>query len=405
MRERMQPGEFHRIVGPADRPRVPGIPRPRMKNLLALALSAAPVLAAQEPAPAVPIEREQPAVVDARELLEPLREKHGLPALAGAAFSGGRLVAVGATGERELGGGVPVSSDDLWHLGSCTKAMTATLAARLVEKGAIAWDAKVVDVLADWKDSVHAGWHGATLEWLLQNRGGAPGAAPRELWSGLWQREGTPQENRLWFARGLLALEPALPPGSKFQYSNQGFTIAGVMLERAGGASWEDLMRREVFEPLGMRSAGFGPPGSKDVVDQPRGHAQRAVPPGPRADNPAAIGPAGNVHASLEDWGRFAVEHLRGARGTSSYLAPESWKRLHTSPDGQDYAMGWGTGERSWAGGRTLSHSGSNTMWYCTVWLAPERDDAYLVVTNAGGDGAAKGCDEAIGALIRARAK
>ncbi len=374
-------------------------------KLTLVALVLGPWLAAARPL----VPQEAPAVASAVEelapLLEPLRAKHSLPALGGAVVAGGKLVALGACGERELGGGVAVGANDLWHLGSCTKAMTATLAARLVEQGKIRWDTSVESVFPQWKDKLHDDWRATTLEQLLANRGGAPGSAPRELWIALGSREGTPQETRTWFVGELLAREPEAKAGTKFIYSNQGFTIAGAMLEAATGKSWEDLMRVELFAPLGMTSAGFGAPGSADEVDQPRGHTKKPVKPGPRADNPAAIGPAGTVHASLADWAKFANAHLEGARGEGQFLKPESWKKLHTAPAAQDYALGWGTAERSWAGGRTLSHSGSNTMWFCTLWLAPEKGEAYLVTTNTGAEVAAKACDEAVGALIAARRK
>ena len=61
---------------------------------------------------------------------------------------------------------------------------------------------------------------------------------------------------------------------------------------------------------------------------------------------------------------------------------------------------GWLVVSRPWAGGRALTHSGSNTMWYCTVWVAPARDFAVMVTTNQGDGGAAGACDEAVGQLI-----
>jgi hypothetical protein len=63
--------------------------------------------------------------------------------------------------------------------------------------------------------------------------------------------------------------------------------------------------------------------------------------------------------------------------------------------------MGWGLQDRDWAAGPTLTHNGSNTMWYVVTWLAPKKDFAVLVATNQGGDAAAKGCDEACWALIQ----
>ena len=71
----------------------------------------------------------------------------------------------------------------------------------------------------------------------------------------------------------VIAEKPAHPPGEKYAYSNVGYTIAGAMAEKATGATWEDLVKREVFEPLELTGAGFGPPKSPDeTLEQPRGH-------------------------------------------------------------------------------------------------------------------------------------
>src|SRR5947209_7467119 len=74
------------------------------------------------------------------ELLETVRQRHGLPALGGAIVTSKGLVAIGAVGVRKAGTKVPVTVDDQWHLGSDTKAMTATVIARLVEQGRLKWE-------------------------------------------------------------------------------------------------------------------------------------------------------------------------------------------------------------------------------------------------------------------------
>jgi CubicO group peptidase (beta-lactamase class C family) len=179
-----------------------------------------------------------------------------------------------------------------------------------------------------------------------------------------------------------------------------------VMLEKATGKTWEELMRTMLFEPLGMKSAGFGAPATPGKVDQPWGHTRgtlggfKPVPPGPQADNPPAIGPAGTVHCSLPDLAKFVVFHLAGERGDSRLLKAESFKKLHASA-GDDYALGWVVLEREWAGGRALMHNGSNTMFYIVVWMAPDRNCAVIVATNVGVDAAFAGCDEAASKLIQ----
>ncbi|MBX3748127.1 MAG: beta-lactamase family protein [Verrucomicrobiae bacterium] len=341
------------------------------------------------------------------QMLEAVRVEHPFPALAAAVIVDGRTVFTNAVGFRRLGGPERVTAEDRFHIGSVTKSMTATLAARLVEEGKIAWTTTIGELFPELEETMHADYRGVTLEQLLSNRGGMPARPPTTLWIRAWEGRGTPDEQRLEFVRGLLAGEPEVKPGSRSVYSNQGYAVAGVMLERAGGQPWEALMRGLLFEPLGMTTAGFGAPATPGEVDQPWGHSKpmfsglRAVPPGPRADNPPAIGPAGTVHCSLGDLAKYVALHLAGARGGTNLLEAATFKKLHT-PAGHDYALGWVVLERGWAGGRVLMHNGSNTMFYVVVWIAPERNSAVIVATNVGADLAFKGCDQAVGKLIEA---
>lgn len=127
------------------------------------------------------------------------------------------------------------------------------------------------------------------------------------------------------------------------------------------------------------------------------------VEPGLNADNPASIGPAGTVHSTMSDYARYMMAHLAGARGVDGLVSATTFTKLHTSAPGAGagYALGWGTSERGWANGRTLQHSGSNTLWYAVVWIAPERDLAMFAVTNAPGNEGARGTDGVVQALIQ----
>lgn len=365
---------------------------PRLGGALALLLAAAAT--AQEGAPSAPR--------DVGALLEPIRAEYSLPALAGAVLRGDRVAALGATGVRKKGSREPVTAGDLWHLGSCTKAMTATLSARLVETGRLRWDARVGDVLTGLAGEMRPEYRTVTLEQLLAHRGGAPHDVTRlPIWSWLWSFHGPTAEARMGFVSDILERRPEAAPGSRFLYSNAGYTVAAAMLEAATGESWEALVRRELFEPLGMTSAGFGAPGRAGSKDQPWGHAVkgrsvRPVEPGRAGDNPAAIAPAGGVHATLGDWARFVALHLAAARGEpTALLAPESVRKLHTPPEG-NYALGWIVAERGWAGGTVLTHRGSNTFWVAEVWIAPKLDLAYLVATNQGGPRAEEAVQRAL---------
>lgn len=353
---------------------------------------------------------------DISSLLDPLCSGTGVPGMVAVVLRGDQIVAQGAAGVRAAGSPPKVTIDDRFHLGSDTKAMTATLIAMLVEEGRLKWDTTIGEFFGPTVPDMNPAWRPVTLTQLLTHHAGAPHDLDADLHRQLWQRRGTPTEQRMQLVRGVLSRPPVNQPGTTYLYSNAGFAIAGAMAEKITGRPWEDLIQVRLFAPLGISSAGFGAPGTPGKLDQPLGHTAEGqpVPVGPQADNPPAIGPAGTVHLSLPDWARFIALHLRGdvsnPHRECRLLSPDSFIKLHHPiPDAQNpYAMGWLVLDRGWAKGyaplahgRALTHAGSNTMWFCVTWLAPERDFAMLVACNRGGDIAAKTCEKAVGALIK----
>jgi CubicO group peptidase (beta-lactamase class C family) len=105
---------------------------------------------------------------------------------------------------------------------------------------------------------MHEKWKGVTLEQLLTNRGGAPEEPPGDVWQRAWQQRGNELSQRLDFVRGIVRKGPAYEPGSRTEYSNQGFTIAGAMMEQLARKPFDVLLREKVFEPLGIQTAGLG---------------------------------------------------------------------------------------------------------------------------------------------------
>jgi CubicO group peptidase (beta-lactamase class C family) len=238
------------------------------------------------------------------------------------------------------------------------------------------------------------------VEQLLTHRGGVPGAPPSEAWQEAWKQRGTPAQQRRQFIEAVLVQPPEAPPGTKIIYSNQGYAIVGAMLEKLAGKPWETLITDKLFRPLHMSSAGFGPPGSANTVDEPWGHTRKLANIVPIwADNPPAIAPAGCVHCSLDDLARFTILHIQRSP-VEGLLRPETLVRLHTPPDNGEYACGWVVVERLWAGGSALMHNGSNTMWYVVMWLAPEKHFSVIAATNIAGKDATQGCDEVAAAMI-----
>jgi CubicO group peptidase (beta-lactamase class C family) len=333
--------------------------------------------------------------------LQGLRDDAALPAVAGARFTSDRVTERAAIGVRRVGAETPVTESDLWHIGSITKSFTSLLVGRAVDRGDLRWDSTLGSILTPGRAGAY---RDVTLDQLLGHRAGLPPNAPPALTLSLLGSKDPLPAQRQRVLTSMLAVPPAAAPGERFAYSNVGYVIAGAILEARSGRSWEDLMRAEVLAPLGLRSAGFGPPGSAESLSQPRGHRGPAggpltpVEPGPGADNPAFLGPAGTLHMSVDDLVRWGQAHLAGERGASGLVRAETFRRLHEPAAGGDYALGWVVSRVGQQ--RLVWHNGSNTMWYAVVAFDPEADRGVVVVTNGGIAARAK-VDAAVRAALR----
>jgi len=293
----------------------------------------------------------------------------------------------------------PVTREDRWHLGSNTKAMTAAVFARLVEQGRARWETPLTEAFPDL--SVDPAWGEATLDDFMRHRAGLTDAAVmgREwLMTARADPRSLPEQRRAISAAALAGPPPGTP--GQFAYGNANYVLVGAAIERIAGAAWEDVMRAELFTPLGMDSAGFGAPtaagGSADNAWGHRGMGEQKIamaPDHPGADNPKALGPAGTAHMTLNDYGRFLAA-MMGAR--PDWLGADSLRQLTTAPADLTppaYACGWGVREQAWGGaggpGPVLGHDGSNTMWHCSAMVAPERGLALVAVSNEGAAGRA----------------
>ena len=327
-----------------------------------------------------------------RQALQATIEQEKIPGMVAAITDADGVLAIASAGIRKAGSKEEFSPTDLIHIGSCTKAMTSALMAVFVEKNLISWDTTLIEVFPEYRSKIHPDYHQVTLWQLLSHRAGLPANA--EDW---WVH----RRKKVIERRQTIMLENCsdAPKGKAgdYLYSNLGYMIAGCMAEKIGRKSWEELIEKHLFQPLQMKSAGFGPPGSERKADQPWGHVRSGNQWTPKHfDNAEALGPAGRVHCSVEDWAKFVALQMPES---SSLLKRESLNTLIT-PQAGEYAGGWIVVKRPWAKGTALTHSGSNTMWYCVVWAAPEINRAYLVATNSRDDKTPKICDQFIGKLI-----
>lgn len=334
--------------------------------------------------------------------LEAIRSEFGVPGLAAVAFRWNALLGIGATGVRKAGDATALTTADQFHLGSITKSMTATLAAILVEEGKVRWETTIGEVWGSRK--VLEVYRGVDLRTLMRHRGALAVNTVGDPWREVMRPEGSPRRQRERCIRGALEMEPRFPPGSKAEYANLNFVVAGGMLEELADQPWEVMVAEKLWTPLRMKEAGLGPMASPGEVDQPWGHRDDGTPVAPDepgADNPPSLAPAGTVHCSLRDVARYGAFHLSRGKSAPKVLKDESFAILHgDANDGDIWALGWMRADRPWAGGIALNHGGSNTMNRAVIWLAPEIDFGVAVATNQGGRVAAVAIDRAVNALI-----
>jgi CubicO group peptidase (beta-lactamase class C family) len=285
--------------------------------------------------------------------------------------------------------------DDVWLIGSDGKPMTATLIARLVDRGVLSWDAPLSAMLPDLAATMRPEYRDVTLIQLLSHRAGLPQDVSDMAFFNTFftDTRSTTEQRRAYLARAL-SEAPAGPVG-KFSYSNTGLLAAAAVAERATGQSYETLMRREVFGPLGMTSVGFGvtPDGA------PQGHVNGKVATLTDA-NPAMFAPAGNIHLSMRDWAKFCLDQMAGYHGHGRLLKTATYRMMQTRLPGAETGLSWGVQDTLFGRqGPALTHSGSDGNWYAIVVLFPETQSGILAAANAGEN---MGGDKAVKAAFKA---
>ena len=316
----------------------------------------------------------------------------GPPALGGGVLTPDGLIWSGVRGMRRADSDEAVTIDDRWHLGSNTKAMTAAVFARLVEQGRTHWGLTLGEAFPD--ATLDPTWRDVPIETLMRHRAGLTDEPAMGL---AWLMTARGDARPLPVQRAVLAASALErpPPGrpGEFSYANLNYVIVGAAIEAITAGSWEDAMRTEIFEPLGLTSGGFGAPlapnawGHRQVGGQP----VPMDPSSPDADNPAALGPAGTAHMTIADYARWA----RAICGVGDWLSNDSLRRLNTTTETDPgYSLGWMVQPAppfgAFAGaGDTLAHEGSNTYWHTIAIVAPAPGLAVFAFANDGAKGPA----------------
>ncbi|MGI4741026.1 MAG: serine hydrolase domain-containing protein [Janthinobacterium lividum] len=336
-----------------------------------------------------------------RQVVAQVRATYQLPALLAAVIQPEGIIYLGG-GVRHNDAADTIGPDDYFHLGSETKGVTSLLAGKLVEEGKIKWKSRLVEVVPELKDKIRTEYAAVTLDKLLSHRAG--------IHPYMWSRDhkalptlvGTVSERRLQFAAFVLQ-QPSVSatPGKSYAYSNAGYVLAALMLERASGSTWEDLLAA-TFGQLKLRYL-LGFPNRHDA-QQPWGHHlvpvagssrdSTLVPLGPtnRYQGYDYMAPAMELSMPLPDFARLVQLHLLGLLGQDNYLKSSTYQTIHFGK--QEYAYGWAVSGLASRGTLRSMHDGTTRTFYCHTVLYPDQRIAFVVLTNAGGTPAKKACHE-----------
>ena len=297
-------------------------------------------------------------------------------------------------GIARLDSATPVSADTRFGIGSNTKAMTAYVAARLVDRGLVQWNSRVLDVLPELRATTLPAYADVTLEQLLDHQGGLRAytdAVDLDDFAAFLQTVTDPLPTtetgrRLFFVQHVLGQTPpdGVVPGTTFSYSNAGYALAAAMLEKVTGQSYEALFDTELTQPLGVPGA-WGP---SDLTGPTQPHGYYGTPGNLQAAEASdadtqrwfdVINPAGGFATTPAAYARWLQWHLKALRGAQTPLPAGYVQRLHDLAAG-DYAVGWAA--IAIDGRAVLAHDGAEYGFVAEAAIDQSGAAGAFVMTN-----------------------
>ena len=330
--------------------------------------------------------------------------RYRLPGLAVGVVVDGEVVYARTAGELAAGSGQAVDARTVFKIASNSKAMTAALLARLVDQGKLAWTDPVVKHLPEFR--MFDDWVTREMQvrdLLIHNSGLGAGAGDLMLW---------PEPNlftRADVIHGLRYLEPVYSFRSRYAYDNTLYIVAGEVAAAAGGAPYDELMRREVFEPLGLDRCRVGAWRRDAVGNVAQPHLsddgrQVVVREDDELIPDVPMMAAGGIRCSLDDmlaWARMWLQPERfgldasGKPWLSAVQREEVWKAHMPMPlsrrmrewDGSHFsAYGYGWRLTDVDGTWKVSHTGTLSGMYSALVLLPEKNVGIVFLTNGNAD-------------------
>ncbi len=310
-----------------------------------------------------------------------IRKAYNIPEISYAVIDDKSILEIAALGRHSIDLPDTATLNDRFHLGSNTKAMTAFIIAKYVEKGKLNWTTKFFDVFPEWKESSSAEYANITLQDLLSHKAGI------QPFQGeddplIPEFSGTKGEKRKQFGRFVLTLNPVrIDEQTPFVYSNAGYTLATLMLEKRTGKSWEQLVDKVFNRDLKL-NVKFSWPENQKQKDT-WGHNSEN---GTLVSIPSTVDyhldytePAGDLNIKLTDYVKFIQLNLQGLKGQNNYLRSETYNFIHRGVE--NYSLGW---FNVYENGKELSvHSGTAGTYYTIVHIDRQKNIAYIIFTNS----------------------
>ena len=310
-----------------------------------------------------------------------IRKEYKIPEMSYAVVTDKSVLEINSIGYHSIKLKDTATLNDRFHIGSNTKAMTAFIIAKYVEKGKLKWTTKFFDIFPEWKRNSKPEYYQITLQDLLSHKariqpfqGDDDPTIPKFM--------GTKQEKRKAFGEFVLTLNPVeIDTVHHFNYSNAGYTLATLMLEKVTQKSWEQLAEKAFNQDLKL-NIKFSWPENQNAKDT-WGHSSEndtLIPVPSNIDYHLDFTePAGDINIKLNDYIKFIQLHIQGLKGKNNYLTVKTYQFLHKGIE--NYALGW---YNIYEKGKELStHSGTAGTYYTLVHIDRLNGKAYIIFTNS----------------------
>ncbi len=311
-----------------------------------------------------------------------IRKSSHIPELSYAVVTSSTTLEIAALGKHSIALPDTATLNDRFHIGSNTKAMTAFMIAKYVEKGKLQWTTRFFDLFPEWANKSNPAYRNITLQDLLTHTAGIQ-PFQGENDPPIPNFKGINPAKRKQFARFVLTLAPVQTNKQHpFIYSNAGYTLATLMMEKVAHKTWEQLIEQVFNKDLQLQVKLSWPENqqSKDTWGHSSENDTLKPVPSTFGYHLDYTEPAGDLNITLKDYIRFIQLNLAGLKGQDNYLKAATYQFIHKGR--ANYSLGW---FNIYENGKELSvHSGTGAFTYFTiVHIDRINNKAYIIFTNA----------------------